>query len=194
MTRLFVETQLRIDDRDARNRPCMVGSSGRSRKRTRTRRFSSDTRSGSRGARNRLGHFAKAKAATDVSALSRGRQEMKAEDLRRGRAKVDVAANTKGQGLRRRGIRRHHFNGGPGGHGSERLPSCGRARLAQAPSLPGSKGHAHAGHMGSNRVTIRNLNVVADAEKNVLIVRRQRTGAERRTGGSEEGCERVARE
>lgn len=93
--------------------------------------------------------------------------------------RVDICGTSKGRGFA--GLhKRHHFRGGPGGHGSNfhrRPGSIGSG------TDPGEvlKGMRMAGHMGDARVTIQNLEVVrVDAEKNVLAVRGCVPGA---TGG-----------
>ncbi len=85
--------------------------------------------------------------------------------------KVEVSAVSKGKGFQGV-VKRHGFHGGPRSHGqkhSEREPGSigggGRdgGRVA--------KGKRMAGRMGSNRVTIKNLKVVAiDAEINKMLV------------------------
>ena len=77
-------------------------------------------------------------------------------------------------------IKRHHFRGGAATHGSmfHRAPGSIGASAFPSRVLPGMKG---AGHMGSDRVTVRNLEVVrVDAGNNLLVVRGSVPGA----GGS----------
>jgi len=83
---------------------------------------------------------------------------------------VEVSAISKGKGFQGV-VKRHGFAGGPRTHGqkhTERAPgsigSTGPQRVF--------KGQKMAGRMGGDRVTVKNLKVLAvDAEKNQLIVR-----------------------
>jgi large subunit ribosomal protein L3 len=68
-------------------------------------------------------------------------------------------------------MKRHNFRGGPGSHGSMFHRAPGSIGASSFPSrvFPGTR---MAGHMGTERVTIRNLEVVqVDAEENVLMVK-----------------------
>lgn len=93
--------------------------------------------------------------------------------------RVDVFGTSKGKGFAGV-IKRHGHSGGPGGHGSHfhRAPgsigmSADPARVLKNTKLPG--------HMGNERVTVQNLEVVdVDASKNLLLVRGSIPGA---TGG-----------
>ena len=83
---------------------------------------------------------------------------------------VDVIGISKGRGFQGV-VRRHHFKGGPGGHGSMFHRAPGSIGASSFPSrvFPGMK---MSGQMGTNRVTVRNLEVVeVDAEENVLLVK-----------------------
>jgi large subunit ribosomal protein L3 len=84
--------------------------------------------------------------------------------------KVDVIGVSKGRGFA--GIvKRHHFKGGPGGHGSMFHRAPGSIGASSFPSrvFPGMR---MAGHMGTARVTVRNLEIVeVDAEENVLLLK-----------------------
>ena len=85
--------------------------------------------------------------------------------------RVDVVGTSKGKGFAGN-VKRHHFRGGPRTHGqSDRT----RAPGSIAPgTTPGKihKGKRMAGHMGVERVTVQNLQVVLiDAERNLLGVR-----------------------
>ena len=84
--------------------------------------------------------------------------------------RVDVSGTSKGKGFA--GVqKRHGMGGGPGAHGSNfhrRIGSIGQntspGRVFKNVRMPG--------HMGSDRVTVQNLEVVnVDPEKNLLIVR-----------------------
>jgi len=84
--------------------------------------------------------------------------------------KVDVIGISKGRGFA--GLtKRHHFRGGPESHGSMFHRAPGSIGASSFPSrvFPGTR---MAGHMGTQRVTVRNLEVVqVDAEDNVLMVK-----------------------
>jgi large subunit ribosomal protein L3 len=84
--------------------------------------------------------------------------------------KVDVIGISKGRGFASI-IKRHHFKGGPGGHGSMFHRAPGSIGASSFPSrvFPGMR---MAGHMGTARVTVRNLEIVeVDAEENVLLLK-----------------------
>ncbi|MGA2183226.1 MAG: 50S ribosomal protein L3 [Bryobacteraceae bacterium] len=84
--------------------------------------------------------------------------------------KVDVIGISKGRGFASL-MKRHNFRGGPGSHGSMFHRAPGSIGASSFPSrvFPGTR---MAGHMGTERVTIRNLEVVqVDAEENVLMVK-----------------------
>lgn len=84
--------------------------------------------------------------------------------------KVDVIGVSKGRGFAGV-VKRHHFRGGDATHGSMFHRAPGSIGASSYPSrvLPGLK---MAGHMGVQRVTVRNLEVVdVDPEDNVLVVK-----------------------
>src|SRR5436190_3997840 len=84
--------------------------------------------------------------------------------------KVDVIGVSKGKGFGSI-IKRHHFRGGPGSHGSMFHRAPGSIGASSFPSrvFPGTR---MAGHLGMDQVTIRNLEVVeVDAEENVLMIK-----------------------
>jgi len=93
--------------------------------------------------------------------------------------KITVVGTSKGRGFQ--GVmKRHNFGGGKASHGSMFHRAPGSIGQSAYPSrvLKGMKG---AGHMGSDRVTVKNLQVVrVDAGNNLLIVRGSVPGA----GGS----------
>jgi large subunit ribosomal protein L3 len=77
-------------------------------------------------------------------------------------------------------VKRHHFRGGAATHGSmfHRAPGSIGASAFPSRVLKGMRG---AGHMGSERVTVKSVRVVrVDATNNLLIVRGSVPGA----GGS----------
>ena len=84
--------------------------------------------------------------------------------------KVDVIGVSKGRGHAGL-VKRHHFRGGPKSHGSMFHRAPGSIGASSFPSrvFPGMK---MAGHMGVQRVTVRNLEIVqVDTEDNVLMVK-----------------------
>lgn len=95
-------------------------------------------------------------------------QEIKADVFAEGE-KVDVVGKSKGQGFAG-GIKRHGFHRGPMAHGSKyhrrpgSLGAKGPARVYKGRKLPG--------HLGNERVTMQNLEVVKiDAGRNLLAVK-----------------------
>jgi large subunit ribosomal protein L3 len=77
-------------------------------------------------------------------------------------------------------VKRHHFRGGAATHGSMFHRAPGSIGASAFPSRT-LKGMRAGGHMGSDRVTVKNLQVVrVDAPNNLLIVRGSVPGA----GGS----------
>jgi large subunit ribosomal protein L3 len=84
--------------------------------------------------------------------------------------KVDVIGVSKGRGFAGV-VKRHHFRGGEGSHGSMFHRAPGSIGASSFPSrvLPGMR---MGGHMGNDQVTVRNLEIVeVDAEDNVLVVK-----------------------
>ncbi|PYT18883.1 MAG: 50S ribosomal protein L3 [Acidobacteria bacterium] len=84
--------------------------------------------------------------------------------------KVDVIGISKGRGFAGL-VKRHHFRGGDDSHGSMFHRAPGSIGASSFPSrvFPGMR---MAGHMGTSRVTVRNLEVVeVDSEDNVLLVK-----------------------
>lgn len=82
---------------------------------------------------------------------------------------VQVSGTSKGKGFQGV-IKRHNFKGGPRSHGqkhSERAPgSIGGGLRNRVP-----KGMRMGGRMGSDRITVRNLKVLAvDPETNTLLI------------------------
>ena len=85
-------------------------------------------------------------------------------------AKVDVTGVSKGKGFAGV-IKRHHFAGGPGGHGSHFHRAPGSIGMCAYPSRV-LKGLRMAGHMGCDRVTVKNLAVVrVDTDQNLILVK-----------------------
>ena len=89
---------------------------------------------------------------------------------------VNVVGVSKGKGFQGV-VKRHHFRGGAATHGSMFHRAPGGIGASAYPSRV-IKGMKAAGHMGSDRVTVRNLTVVrVDAGKNILLVRGAVPGA-----------------
>ena len=90
--------------------------------------------------------------------------------------RVDVIGVSRGKGFQGV-VRRHHFRGGAATHGSMFHRAPGSIGASSFPSRV-VKGMRAAGRMGADRVTTRNLRVVAvDAENNLLVVRGAVPGA-----------------
>jgi large subunit ribosomal protein L3 len=85
--------------------------------------------------------------------------------------RVDVTGISKGKGTAGV-VKRHHFRGGPKTHGqSDRLRRPGSS---SATTTPGRvlKGTRRAGHMGAERVTVSNLEVIqVDSERDLVTVK-----------------------
>ena len=83
---------------------------------------------------------------------------------------VKVIGVSKGRGFAGV-IKRHHFRGGAAAHGSMFHRAPGSIGASAYPSRV-LKGMRAAGHMGVDRVTVRNLEVVeVNPEENLLLVR-----------------------
>jgi len=90
--------------------------------------------------------------------------------------KISVSGVSRGKGFQGV-IKRHHFRGGAATHGSMFHRALGSIGASAYPSrvLAGMKG---AGHMGTDKVTVRNLQVVrVDAGNNLLVVHGSVPGA-----------------
>jgi large subunit ribosomal protein L3 len=85
--------------------------------------------------------------------------------------RVNVTGISKGKGFAGV-VKRHHFAGGPKTHGqSDRHRAPGSIGAATTPGRV-YKGLRMAGHMGSQRATVRNLEVyAADPERNLLLLK-----------------------
>lgn len=84
--------------------------------------------------------------------------------------KVDVVGTSRGKGFAGF-VKRHHFRGGAATHGSMFHRAPGSIGASAFPSRV-LKGMRAAGHMGVDRVTVRNLQVVqVDVENHLLVVR-----------------------
>lgn len=83
---------------------------------------------------------------------------------------VDVVGRSKGRGFAGT-VKRHNFNRGPESHGSMNVRAPGSIGASAYPSRV-IKGTRSSGHMGDERVTVRNLTVArVDVENNLLMVR-----------------------
>jgi large subunit ribosomal protein L3 len=83
--------------------------------------------------------------------------------------RVDVIGTSRGKGFQGV-VRRHHFRGGGGSHGSMHHRAPGSIGQSSYPSRV-IKGMRMGGHMGDARVTVRNLKVIrVDTENNLLLV------------------------
>ncbi len=84
--------------------------------------------------------------------------------------KVDVTGVSKGRGFAGL-VKRHHFRGGAASHGSMFHRAPGSIGASSYPSrvFPGTR---MAGHMGDQRVTVRNLEIIdVNTEDNLLVVK-----------------------
>jgi large subunit ribosomal protein L3 len=84
--------------------------------------------------------------------------------------KVDVIGISKGRGFAGV-VKRHHFRGSDATHGSMFHRAPGSIGASSFPSrvFPGLR---MGGHMGTDRVTVRNLEIVeVDTEDNVILVK-----------------------
>ncbi len=89
-------------------------------------------------------------------------------DIFDGEKFVDVTGTSKGRGFAGV-VKRHHFRGGPKSHGSM-FTINGSIGSSAFPSRV-FKGMRMAGHMGQERVTVRNLRVLGiDLDENLLMV------------------------
>jgi large subunit ribosomal protein L3 len=83
--------------------------------------------------------------------------------------RVDIVGTSRGKGFQGV-VKRHHFRGGRATHGSMFHRAPGSIGASSYPSRV-VKGMRMGGHMGSDRVTVRNLKVLrVDAENNLLLL------------------------
>ena len=84
---------------------------------------------------------------------------------------VDITGVSKGKGFAG-AVKRYNFRGGPKTHGqSDRHRAVGSIGAGSSPGRV-FKGSRMPGHMGSDRVTARNLEIVkVDSERNLLLVK-----------------------
>jgi large subunit ribosomal protein L3 len=89
---------------------------------------------------------------------------------------VNIIGLSKGKGFQGV-VKRHHFRGGAATHGSMFHRAPGSIGASAFPSRV-LKGMRAAGHMGQDRVTVKNLEVVrVDAANNILVVKGSVPGA-----------------
>ena len=126
-----------------------------------------------------VGHFSKAGVdpgkglvelrLDDVSAHSVG-QELGADVFEKGE-KVDVTGVSRGKGFAG-GMKRHGFKGQGAGHGNHKKHRAPGSIGACATPARVFKGTRMAGHMGAEKVTTLNLEVVeADPERSIILVK-----------------------
>ena len=90
--------------------------------------------------------------------------------------RVDVIGTSKGHGFQGV-VKRHHFGGGVATHGSMFHRAPGSIGASSYPSRV-VKGMRMGGHMGQDRVTVRNLKELRiDADNNLMVVRGAVPGA-----------------
>ena len=83
--------------------------------------------------------------------------------------RVDVVGTSRGKGFQGV-VKRHHFAGGRATHGSMFHRAPGSIGASSYPSRV-VKGMRMGGHMGADRVTVRNVKVLrVDAENNLLMI------------------------
>lgn len=91
-------------------------------------------------------------------------------DIFAGVREVDVSGTSKGRGFQG-GVKRHGFAGGPASHGSKVHRGPGSLGPGTDPGRV-FKGTRMAGHMGAEKVTVKNLEVVGvEPERNLLLVK-----------------------
>ncbi len=90
--------------------------------------------------------------------------------------RVSVSGISKGKGFQ--GVmKRHHFSGGPGSHGSMFNRAPGSIGASSFPSRVW-KNQKMPGHMGSERVTVKNLEIIdVRPQQNLVLIRGAVPGA-----------------
>jgi large subunit ribosomal protein L3 len=90
--------------------------------------------------------------------------------------RVSVSGVSKGKGFQ--GVmKRHHFSGGPGSHGSMFNRAPGSIGASSFPSRVW-KNQKLPGHMGSERITVKNLEIVdVRPDQNLLLIKGAVPGA-----------------
>ena len=83
---------------------------------------------------------------------------------------VDVTGTSKGRGFQG-GVKRHGFRGGPKTHGQSDRHRAPGSIGSSATSGRVFKGLRMAGHMGHERVTVQNLEIMrVDPERNLVLI------------------------
>lgn len=96
-------------------------------------------------------------------------QELKADVFKPGDY-VDVSGISKGKGFQG-GMKRWHWMGGPGGHGSMHHRRVGSIGSSADPSRV-YKGTHMPGHMGAKKISVQGLRVMdVDVENNILLIK-----------------------
>ena len=103
-------------------------------------------------------------------------QTLKADFFAEG-DEVDVTGTSKGKGFQGT-VKRHGFSGGPKTHGqSDRHRAPGSIGATTTPGRV-FKGQRMSGHMGDERVTVQNLQIVrVDVDRNLILVKGSVPGA-----------------
>lgn len=126
------------------------------------------------------GHFKKHGDVTPVRLLREVRLTPQGDEVKVGdkvlvnlfkpAEKVDVIGTSKGKGFAGL-VKRHHFRGGAATHGSMFHRAPGSIGASAFPSRV-LKGMRAAGHMGTDQVTVKNLQIVqVDVENHLLVVK-----------------------
>jgi large subunit ribosomal protein L3 len=90
--------------------------------------------------------------------------------------KLSITGTSKGKGFQG-AMKRHNFKGGPGSHGSMFNRAPGSVGQSASPSRV-FKGKKLPGHMGMDRVTVKNIEVVEiKKEQNLMLVKGAVPGA-----------------
>jgi large subunit ribosomal protein L3 len=125
------------------------------------------------------GQFSKSKVAAkkyikelrleDISGFEVG-QDIKVEDMFQNGDKVDVSGISKGKGFQGT-IKRYGQSGGAETHGSMYHRRVGSMSANTSPARV-FKGKRLPGHMGYDKITVQNLDIVrVDAERNLLLIK-----------------------
>lgn len=97
-------------------------------------------------------------------------QEVTVETMFTDGDRIDVSGTSKGKGYQG-STKRHGYSMGPRSHGSKYHRGIGSLGSAADPSRV-FKGTKMPGHMGHERVTVQNLDIVkVDSERNILLVK-----------------------
>ena len=114
-----------------------------------------------------LREFGQGGQSGDAEAVNIGDQIL-AQQVFQPQEKINVIGTSKGRGFAGL-IKRHHFHGGRASHGSmfHRAPGSIGASAYPSRVLPGMRA---AGHMGCDRVTVKNLKIVRIEEQDNLLL------------------------